>query len=244
MASSPGCCQATPCTDRRAGIVRLSRDLPRSGRASALDEKKLYQIIDFILNHAEIHELDVIRAALRKREGGDPSEDGSGATFGQNISKMASDMASQVRDQVGVSEEQVRNTVRGFVSDMLSREAPELRASQVEELLDEWVPGIGGKPKRRQEAAGGSAEGRLPSDVLLTMIRQFAAFGTGAMTVAEETSLDKAMQGWQQKYWDRFSSVTHKLITLYVKGVMSERDFWDGVYDELGLDANGAPSES
>ena len=209
-----------------------------------MDESKLYRIIDYILNHAQVHELDVIRAALRKREGGDPSEDGSGATFGQNIGKMASDMASKVNEQVGVSEEQIRNTVRGFVSDMLAREAPELRESQVQALLDEWVPGTGGKPRRRQEASARSSQGQLAPDVLLTMVRQFAAFVTGALTVAEETALDKAMNGWQQKYWDRFSAVTRKLITLYVKGVMSERDFWDGVHDELGLDASGAPSES
>ena len=49
--------------------------------STPVDDRKLYQIIDFILNHAESHELDVIRAALRRREGGDPT--GGGTTLGQ-----------------------------------------------------------------------------------------------------------------------------------------------------------------
>jgi hypothetical protein len=199
-----------------------------------MDEQKLYNIIDFILNRAENSELEVIRAALRKREGGDPSDDGSGATFGQNIGKMASDMAAQVSGQVGASEEQIRNTVRGFVKDMIQREAPELREAQVADLLDEWVPGMGGKTRRKQPPA---AKGKgLPSDVLLTMIGHFVAYSTGAMSVAEENSLSKAMPEWHRRYWENFSPVTRKLIKLFIKGITGEKDFWDGIYDELGLD--------
>jgi hypothetical protein len=217
-----------------------------------VDEKRLYHIIDFILNHAESSELEVIRAALRKREGGGPVEDAT--SFGKNIGKMANDMAAKVSEQVGVSQEQIRNTVRGFVRDMIRREAPELRETQIEELLDEWVPGKGGKSRRSESPAGDPAghpagdpsgdKGKLPADVILTMVRQFAAFGTGSMTVAEENSLNAAMPDWQQRYWARFSQTTRKLITLFVKGVIPESDFWEGIYDELGLDASGAPSPS
>lgn len=40
-----------------------------SSGLTQVDERKLYQLLNFILNDAESHELDVIRAALRKREG-------------------------------------------------------------------------------------------------------------------------------------------------------------------------------
>lgn len=204
-----------------------------SSGLTQVDERKLYQIIDFILNHAESHELDVIRAALRRREGGDPVE--GGASFGQEIGKMANDMAAKVRDQVGASESQIRDTVRGFVRDMIEREAPELRGAQVDELLDEWVPG----PETRARKKSSPGEG-IPADVVLTMVRQFIAFSTGAMTVAEENSLKDAMPEWQNRYWSRFSPTMRKLISLFVKGIMSEHDFWAGVYDELGLDASGS----
>ena len=82
-----------------------------------MDDRKLYQIVDFILNKAEKPELEVIRSALRKREGGDPSEEG--ATFGQKIGKMSREMSESVSEQVGVSEDQIRSTIRGFVTDMI-----------------------------------------------------------------------------------------------------------------------------
>jgi hypothetical protein len=206
-----------------------------------VDDRKLYQIIDFILNKAESPELEVIRSALRKREGGDPSEEGT--TFGQKIGKMSRDMSQSVSGQVGVSEDQIRSTIRGFVTDMIRREAPELRETQVEELLDEWVPDpkTAGRKGSRPKSGAGKA---LPPDALLTMIRQFVAHGTGKMTVAEETDLSAAVPGWQQRYWARFSQVTRKLISLYIKGIMAERDFWSGIYDEIGLDATGSSSET
>ena len=77
---------------------------------------------------------------------------------------------------------------------------------------------------------------------MLTMIRQFVAHGTGKMTVAEETDLSSAVPGWQKRYWERFSQVTRKLISLHIKGIIGEREFWNGIYDELGLDATGSPS--
>ena len=204
-----------------------------------MDDRKLYQIVDFILNKAEKPELEVIRSALRKREGGDPSEEG--ATFGQKIGKMSREMSESVSEQVGVSEDQIRSTIRGFVTDMIRREAPELRDAQVEELLDEWVPDprTAGRKGSRPKGGPGTA---IPPDALLTMIRQFVAHGTGKMTVAEETDLSAAVPGWQKRYWERFSQVSRKLISLYVKGIMNERDFWDGIYDEIGLDAKGSSS--
>ena len=204
-----------------------------------MDDRKLYQIIDFILNKAESTELEVIRSALRRREGGDPSDEGT--TFGQKIGKMAREMSESVSGQVGVSEGQIRKTIRGFVTDMIRREAPELRDTQVEELLDEWVPNPGTARRRGEGAKGGSGK-TLPPDAMLTMIRQFVAYSTGKMSVDEETELSAAVQGWQNRYWDRFSQVARKLISLYVKGIINERDFWDGIYDEIGLDATGSPS--
>jgi len=204
-----------------------------------VDERKLYQIVDFILNSAESSELEVIRSALRRREGGDPSEEET--TFGQKIGNMAKEMSEQVSGQIGVSEDQIRKTIRGFVTDMIRREAPELRDAQVEELLDEWVP-TPGMRERKTGRPGGGAENILPSDALLTMIRQFVAYSTGKMTVAEESDLSAAVPSWQNRYWEQFSPVTRKLIGLYVKGVISERDFWNGIYDELGLDATGSSS--
>jgi len=210
-----------------------------------MDEKKLYQIIDFILNDADSGEIDVIRAALRKREGRGMSD--GNADIGQRIGRMAKQMAEKVGGQVGVSEQKIRQTVRGFVKDMIAREAPELREAQVNELLDRWVPDPGsagrksGGQKRDVLRKGGREQG-LPQDALFAMVRQFVAFATGKMTEAEDAELSAEIPQWQNRYWARFSPVIQKLIDLYVKGIMSEKDFWKGVYDELGYDASGSPS--
>ena len=226
-----------------------------------VDERKLYQIVHFILNEAESHELDLIRAALRKREGKGLAQDSP--DFGKNIGRMMQDMARKVSGQIGASEEQIRNTVRGFAKDIIKREAPELREVQVEELLDKWVPDRqrarrktgeaatdaesrpGGPPDQTAGRRGAGKTGKaLPHDLLLTMVRQFAAYSTGKMTVAEETELSATMLDWQNRYWEQFSGVIRKLVGLYVKGIVTERDFWDGIYDELGLDSTGSPSNA
>ncbi len=207
-----------------------------------MDERRLYQIVNFILNEADSGELDVIRAALRRREGRGASE--GGEDLGQRVGRMAKEMAEQVSGEVGVSQEQIRRTVRGFVKDMINREAPELREAQVDELLDRWVPDPA-SGRRSGRAGGSSGEGgELPQDALLTMIRQFVAFATGQMTESEDAELSTAIPDWQNRYWARFSSVIQKLVDLYVKGIMSERDFWEGIYDELGYEANGSSSGS
>jgi hypothetical protein len=54
--------------------------------------------------------------------------------------------------------------------------------------------------------------------------------------------LSREVPGWQTRYWKLFSPVSRKLVSLYLKGVIGERDFWNGVYDELGFDATGSSS--
>ena len=134
---------------------------------------------------------------------------------------------------------------------MIKTEAPELRDVQVDQLLNEWVPDPrmpkpGGHrrdaPDDSGSSAGRQAEGALPSDVLLTMVRQFAAYSTGELTAEEEAELSIEVPDWQNRYWELFSSVIRKLISMYAKGTISDRDFWSGVYDELGIDASGPPS--
>lgn len=207
-----------------------------------MDEQRLYRIIDFILNQAEPRELDVIRAALRRRE-----EDQVGPEMGAgpqslsgNIGKMAQDMAAQVRDQIGASKDQIRDTVRQFVRELIKKEAPGLDEGQIQGLMDEWVPtgGIAANANPQRDAKSQS----LQPEVLLTMIQQFVSFSTGALTVSEEASLKEAIPDWQRKYWEQFSGTTRKMTTLFLKGVIGESEYWDGVYDELGLTDPPSPS--
>ena len=92
--------------------------------STCMDEQRLYRIIDYILNSADSQELDVIRAALRRRE---EHEGGQGMriapqSLGGNIRNMATDMAAQVSDQIGVNKDQIRKSVRGFVQELIEKE--------------------------------------------------------------------------------------------------------------------------
>ena len=212
--------------------------------STCMDEQRLYRIIDFILNNAESQELDVIRAALRRRE---EHEGGQGLriapqSLAGNIRNMATDMAAQVSGQIGVNKDQIRKSVRGFVQELIEREAPNLDRKQVQELMDEWVPDGDLAARRQQQEREKSSS--LPADVLLTMIQQFISFSTGSLTVSEEAGLKKAMPNWQRTYWQRFPRTIRKLAGLFLKGIIGEGEFWSGVSDELGIDPRSSSSPS
>ena len=195
-----------------------------------MDEVKLYELVDFILNRADSQELDVIRAALRRRES--PAESrGAGfkpdSPMGIDIDLMARNAASSVNEQLGTSQKQIRDMVTGFVRDMIQKEAPEISENQLNNLLEEWVP------KPGQKKAAGKAKNPLPSDVYYSMIRQFVSFSTGAMTVSEENALKLEIPDWHSRYWEKFSPGVRRLVSLFLKGALNSDDFWQGISSEL-----------
>jgi hypothetical protein len=191
-----------------------------------MDEVRLYDLIDFILNSADEQELEVIRSAIRRREN-DTSTDGP---MGLNIGKMAKESATHISEQLGTSQTKIREIIQGFVKEQIKREAPEISEEQANELLDSWVPDSGKKKPVPEKAAK-----QLPSDAVIGMVKQFISFSTGAMTVTEEASLRQSIPDWQKRYWANFPPTIRKLVSLFLKGAMNGRDFWDGIYDELGV---------
>ena len=234
-----------------------------------------YDVIDFILNTASESDLDVIRAALRRRE--EPG--GSTGALGVDVGRLARESAAQIGEQLGGSVDQIRSTVRDYVRDMIAKQAPELSSAQLDELLNDWVPEgqkgfareagfgqeAGGDPSAAGRGAGvrrasagstsrspapiestpdrarGPSSRSLPSDVVMTMVRQFVAYGTGAMSVSEEMELKAEMPDWHDRYWQGFPSVVRKLLTLFLKGAIGSAQFWSGITEELGI--GGGESE-
>ena len=197
-----------------------------------MDERKLYEIVDFILNEAAEGDLEVLRAALRRREGDSvvPGGEQQGA-MGLDVGKMARETAASVKRQLGVSQDQIREMVRRQVRDVIRREAPQLPDSQIDLLLAEWIPDPSVIKKRKAQSS------TMPVDALLTMIRQFVAYGTGSMKMTEEQDLRQDIGDWQTKYWAKFPTVVQRLISLYLKGAIDDARFWQGIYDELGIEA-------
>lgn len=203
----------------------------------SVSEEKLYRVLEYILNDADTGELDVIRAALRRREDDTAGSDGPGlggkkGAMGVDVGSLAKESAQAIQDQLGVSRDQIRRMVQGHVRDIIAQNAPELDEEQIDELIGEWVP----DPETRKAREKAKAGNELPAEAALTMIKQFISFSTGAMSVTEEQGLRNAMSDWHKRYWERFSPVTRKLVSLFLRGVMDGDEFWRGIYDELGIE--------
>src|SRR5512142_2639921 len=115
-------------------------------------DEKMTEILDFILNRASKFELEMVGEALRKR-----MERESSLGLGQiDVHGMARKMAADIENQMGVGAGSVHEMSRRLVADMILKEQPDINRKDLEQLLDQWVPG--GAPKKQ---AG------LPKDVLL-----------------------------------------------------------------------------
>lgn len=177
------------------------------------DERRLVQAIDFILNHADDDELAVIVAALKRRS----------EAYAQGSPKsMADSMARNISDQVSYSVDGIRDMVRGFVSDMIRKEAPDIPDEHVDALLKEWVPKPGERKAERQP--------ELPKDVLLTMIRQFLEYSSESMSPTERVKLEEEIPGWQETYWARFPEAVRRLLADYLEGRIDAERCWTDIH--------------
>ncbi len=116
----------------------------------------LYDVVDFILNQATENDLEVIQAALKRRvEGGEAK-----GAAGINPARMARLTAAKIKKQVGFSLDQIRQTVRGFVTEIIRKDAPELTDTQVQKLLESLMPGETEEstPAAGEESPRGAAE--------------------------------------------------------------------------------------
>jgi hypothetical protein len=229
-----------------SGIIA---DIMASGAPTDMKGDFLYDIVDFILNHANENELEVMRAALKRRvEGGE-----GGEIAAMNPSRIARQTAASIRKQVDISLERVRGMVWDFVREIVQKEAPELDEAQIQQMLGAILPG--GAP------SGGASEGpqrpaephptapmtggdrALPPEALATMIMQFVSYSTQSMGISEQLRLNDEIPNWHEKYWKRFSPRQRHLISVFLKGELDEEDFWRRIKTEIGLEPDSAIRE-
>ena len=180
------------------------------------DNPELHRIVDYILNRAGPGELDVLRAALDRRQG---SEVQSGRPEDMDFQEMARRTISGHDGLQGhMQMPDVKSMTRRLVTGMLKAEAPGISDQEVEILLDRWVP----DPEK--QSAGREAE--LPRDVFYNMVRQFLHYSDGRMTDRELRQLKEAMHDWPKRYWEVFSDRTRHLLAHCIEGKISEDAFW------------------
>jgi hypothetical protein len=142
--------------------------------------------------------------------------------FGGNASipdpkRMAKDISQGLNLDGNI--EGMKNSIREFAVRIIRQEAPELTDAQIEELTSAWIPGRGGPGKKKP--VGNNA----PPDMLASMIDQFVSFSLGRMEEEENEALRREIGPWPDKYWKSFPQVFRLLISDFIKGEISEKDF-------------------
>jgi len=188
-----------------------------------IDKKELYNIAEFILNKADENELRIIEEVLNKRLAQKSKSPG-----GVDINHLAHTTGDTVSRQLSASRDQIRETVTGFVKNIIKQHAPEIGDAELKVLLDEWVP----DPKSREKKSAEKGK-RLPKDVLIKMIDQFLRFSNGQMSMDEQRELRDTIPEWQQEYWKGFPQKIRGLLTLYLKGRIDSETCWHEIKKEL-----------
>jgi len=189
-----------------------------------MTDKKLFQALDYILNHSNEATIEALAEAVARRRrdltvfsavGGMPDPQ-----------KMAKEITDKINDGVGGSIDMMRKTVQDMIIKLLREHAPELNDQQINELCQAWLP---------DRAAPGKTAGGLPPDVLHSMIDQFVSFSNGEMNAKVDKTLRKEMGAWPERYWNAFPPVVRQIITDYLKNKISAKDYKAQINVALGM---------
>ena len=115
-----------------------------------MSRKELSSVLDYILNKADAKEFEVIAKACQRRGRDMKAFESLG---GEGPGAMARRMAGELKKGVGATMESVRGTVRGFVKDIIRKNAPEITEEQLAALLEEYAPRPGAAAETRRRRA-------------------------------------------------------------------------------------------
>lgn len=192
---------------------------------------ELMAVLDYVLNRCTIREIDALEAAVERRRRDLTSSSG---IISLDPSRAAKQMTGAVNAGIEKSMDGIKNTFRNMAADMIRKEAPELSEEQMEELIESWLPhdlraggaghGGDGQTEYRGLAQKGLVGG-IPRDAMFEMVRQFVDYSTGAMPLAEESSLRDAVGDWTALYWKKFPRELQGLIRDFLGGTMTGEEF-------------------
>ena len=203
----------------------------RSGYFGRMSDPELVRVLDYVLNRCGAAEIEAVAAAVVRRKR-DLTMFGEAGVM--DPTRFAKKAARDLAGSAGASLASVRGTVRDLAAEMLRKEAPELSADQIDELLGAWVPdseergspedgrdgivdvdGDAGPGRRAGKPASAPA---MSSDVLLSMAEQFVAYSTGRMPRGEDEPLRRELGDWPARYWKAFPGGVRAVVTEYLKG--------------------------
>lgn len=192
-------------------------------------------IVGYILHRAQPHELEVLAAALERRQN---QRDGAiNSTTPFTPDQAAKKMSESIYASIDASIAGIRHTFRDYAADLLQKEAPELSKEQIIGLVDSWIPESNnkqGKDRHASLAKNGFVQG-IPADLLYEMVIQFVSYSLGEMPVKTQRSLANAMHNWTESYWRRFPTGIKQEIKAFLNGEITSGEFQNTLHDLLGL---------
>ncbi|MCL2410766.1 MAG: hypothetical protein FWC97_03900 [Treponema sp.] len=178
-------------------------------------DTKLLQALDYIINHSDNASIEVLAEAVVRRR--------RNLAMFQTVGNIPNPekMAAEISASLGGGTDKIIDGMRGSINEMIKRicreHAPELNENQIAELCQAWLPSS-------TTAQTAKAHG-LPSDVLLSMIEQFVSFSNGTMQESVDKGLRDEIGAWPGRYWSSFPPVIRQIVTDYLKGKITEKDF-------------------
>lgn len=192
-------------------------------------------VLDYILNKANIREIDAFTAAIERRQGQLNGMINGSSPF--TPEEAAKKMSESIYASIDASMDGVRHTFRDYAADILQKEAPELSKEQILSLVDSWIPQSSskrGKSCRASLVKNGSVQG-VPADLLYEMVIQFVSYSLGEMPVETQRSLTAAMHDWTGSYWQRFPTGIKQEIKTFLNGETTSGEFQGHLREMLGL---------
>ena len=184
-----------------------------------MPDPALIQTLDYILNRSDEASLDAIAAAVERRQ---KDFRASGSMPGiPDPQRMAKELSGKINASINSSIGGLKESVRDMVVSLIKEKAPELSDEQVEVLSRTWISPV----KSR------GSDSSIPRDMLISMIEQFVSFSDGTMDKAADKSLRDEMGAWPERYWNAFPPVIRSIVTDYLKGRITEGEF----YSKIGI---------
>ena len=186
---------------------------------------ELQSVLDYILNKADAKEFEVIAKACERRGRDIKAFESLG---GEDPGAMARRMAAELQQSTGATMESVRGTVRGFVADIIRKNAPEIGEEDLAALLDEYAPPADAERKKTPPSP-------IPGDALLGMVESFVAYSRGSMPPSRQRELWESGSRWQDEYWTAFPSEVKALVKAYIEDRIDAETFGSAILSVLGL---------
>jgi hypothetical protein len=174
-----------------------------------MTDSELVKTLDYILNRCDEKSIEAVAEAVVRRRRDLAYFDS------QNLPdprKMAREFSSRLNISGAI--EGLQKSVRDMAVQIIKEDAPELTGEQIDTLVKAWIF----DPSAREG-------GKVPPDYLRPMIGQFVSFSAGTMTETEDRELRSEMGAWPERYWKIFPPVIRRLITDFLNGGISKKEF-------------------